>query len=111
MRGSACSLAAFHQMLGVDVIERLDHRVPELLLHPPALRQSVLDAVDAAVTLARVVVAGVHDDQVVGRAIEQAGRQIGDVLLGDGHDDNIPAPRRFGDRDGSRAGLGGQAGE
>ena len=48
-------------------VERLDHRVPELSLHPPALRQSVLDALDAAVAL-RVVVASVHDDQLVGHA-------------------------------------------
>ena len=68
-RGARCARGArrpavVHQVLGVDVIERLDHGPSQLLLDPPALRQAVLDPVDAAVALPRVVVAGIHDDHV-----------------------------------------------
>lgn len=51
-------------MRGDDRIECLDDRMPELLLNPTAFRQSLFDAVDAAVTLSRIVVAGVDDDQI-----------------------------------------------
>src|SRR6478609_6243629 len=42
-------LAAIEQMLGVDVVEHLDRRAPELIRHPPALRGAALDLLDAAV--------------------------------------------------------------
>src|SRR3954464_70324 len=54
-------LTALHEVLGVDVVECLDHRPAELPLDPPALDHAGLDRLDAAVPLPRVVVAGVPD--------------------------------------------------
>ena len=76
-----------------------------MLLNPPALRHAGLNLGDPPVPLSRVVVTRIDDDQFGRLTLEQAGRQVGDVLLGNGHDDDIVATGRFLNRDGPGAGL------
>jgi hypothetical protein len=87
------------------------HGPAELLLDPSALRHARLNRFDAAIALARVVVACIDDDHPLFRACKQSGRQTRNAFLGDGHDDQSHAPNRFADRDGGCAGLCGQVAE
>jgi hypothetical protein len=77
----ASGLTIFKQMLRIDVVKYLDHWMSQLLLDPPALRQTGLDRFDSAITLARIIVASIDDD-APDRVREQTGGQFGDVLLG-----------------------------
>ena len=69
----------------------------ELLGHPGALGRARFDRRDPAVALARVVVAGVDDDELVVGVREQAGGEIRHVRLGNRHDDHLLARRRLRD--------------
>jgi len=109
--GRACRPAQFEKMSGVNVVERFDHRPANLLLDPAALRQARLDRLDAAVALARVIVAGIDDNHPVRRIGEQTGREVRNILLRNGNHDEIHAANGFWDRHSGRAGFGGQVGE
>ena len=80
--GAASGAAEIHQMLGIDIIERLDHGPAQLLLDPLAFGHPVLDLVDAAIAFTRVVITGVDDHHVAGDAGKQVFRQIADFRLG-----------------------------
>src|SRR6266403_5979048 len=85
--GRACRPAQFEKMSGVNVVERFDHRPANLLLDPAALRQARLDRLDAAVALARVIVAGIDYNHPVRRIGEQTGREVRNILLRNGNHD------------------------
>src|SRR5208283_3713876 len=51
---SACRPAQIHEMLRIDVVERLDHRAAQLLSNPPALGRAGFDPLDTAVALLRI---------------------------------------------------------
>src|SRR5262249_10173452 len=86
-------------------------RRASLLAHPRVHRKARLDRFDAAVALARVIVAGIDDDHPVRRIGEQTGREVRNILLRNGNHDQIDAANGFWDRDSGRAGFGGQFGE
>jgi hypothetical protein len=53
--------------LGEDVVECLDHGMPDLLRDPLAVKHAPVDRIDAAIAKLRVVVAGIdHDDALLG---------------------------------------------
>ena len=85
---SACSLPDY-EMLRIDVVERLDHRTAQLLSNPLALGRAGFDPFNTAVPLLWIVVAGMDHDDVVWNSGKQIGRQFGNVLLGNRHDNHI----------------------
>ncbi|GAA3035226.1 hypothetical protein GCM10020000_10860 [Streptomyces olivoverticillatus] len=95
-------------VLGEGAVERLDDAVPEVLLGPAALRQTLLDGGDPAVPLLGVVVAGVNDRDALGGLVEQPGRQVRDGLERNGDHHDLGAARRLRHGDGGGAGLLGQ---
>ena len=103
--------AEIHQVLGIDIIERLDHGPAQLLLDPLAFGDPVLDFVDAAIAFARIVITGVDDHHVAGDAGKQVFRQIADLRLGNRDHHHTAGAGRFGGRDRFRPGLFHQPGE
>ncbi len=92
-------------MRRVDIIERFDHGVAELLFDPAALGEAVFDSGNAPVALLRIVISGIHHDDVWPEVTKKALRQIRNVLLGNRHDDEIFVLYRFVNGDGFRAGF------
>ena len=92
-------------MRRVDIIERFDHGMAELLLHPAALGVAVFDCGNASVALLRIIISGVNHDDVRPDVAKKALRQIRNVLLGDRHDDEILVLHRFRNGDSLRAGF------
>src|SRR5207244_2084821 len=78
--GVTSRVAAVEQVLRVDVVEDLDHRLADLLGNPRALGLTVLDRVDPAVAL-RVVVACVNHRNALGSVVEEILRQARHGLL------------------------------
>src|SRR5262249_37135327 len=66
---------AFEQMARIDVIKRFDNGPSQFLFDPAAFRHSPLDFYNPAIALARIVVAGIHDDHTRWHAGEQPSRQ------------------------------------
>jgi len=94
----------------VHRIERFDHGPAKLSRHPPALGHAVLDAPDPPIPL-WIVIAGIHDNDVVRDASEQILRQLWDLSFRDGDDDQLAGPRRIAGRYGFRASLPCQVGQ
>ena len=98
-------------MLPPDAVEDLVHRRAEELRHPDALRSAVLQRVDPAVPLLRVVVVRLDDRRARRRRGHDPGCEIRGVLLRDADDHHVgvggglPGPHR------RRAGLRGQFGQ
>jgi hypothetical protein len=95
----------------IDVVKRLDYGPVQLLRNPSTFRHTGLDRIDAAIALARVIVAGVYYHYIIGRRCEQIARQLCDILLGNCHDDQLSALSRFGKRHWLGAGFCGQVGK
>jgi hypothetical protein len=68
---------------------------PQLFFYPATFGEALLDRVDTAIALLRVVIAGVHDDDLA-RVGEQTTRQVGHVLFRDRHDDEVLVACCFG---------------
>ena len=72
--GSANLWAAqLQQVLSLDIVEGLDHGTVQQLRNPSAFR---FDCLDTTVALLRVIIAGIHDDDRIGRCREQIARQL-----------------------------------
>src|SRR5215469_10658513 len=84
---------AFEQMARIDVIKRLDNGPSQFLFDPAAFRHSRLDFYNPAIALARIVVAGIHDDHARWHAGEQPFRQCRNITLRDGDYDQIHTSR------------------
>jgi hypothetical protein len=50
------------QAFGVDVVERFDHRTPDLLRDPLAVRHAAVDCIDAPIAKFRMVVPDIDND-------------------------------------------------
>jgi hypothetical protein len=85
-------LAELQQVLGLDVVERLDHRIPELVGHPAAVRCTRVDRLNLAVA-AGVVVARVDDRSALGAGREHPSVECRDRLLGDRDHHQLGAAR------------------
>src|SRR6185369_12092905 len=92
-------------MCCINIVKGLYNRSPQLLRNPTTLDRSVFDSGDAAVTLLRIVVAGVDYNYVIRHSGEQIARQVWNVLLGNGYDHDVATPGRLLDRDGRGAGF------
>src|ERR1044071_7764353 len=68
-------------MCCINIIKGLYNRSPQLLRNPMTLDRSVFDSGDAAVTLLRIVVAGIDYNYVIRHSGEQIARQVWNVLL------------------------------
>src|SRR6185369_13368404 len=98
-------------MFCVDIIKGLYNWSPQLLRNPTALDRSVFDSGDAAVTLLRIVVAGIDDNYVIRHSGEQIARQVRNVLLRNGYDYDVATSGRLTNRDGCGASLRSQTGK
>jgi hypothetical protein len=78
-------------MFSVNVVEHLNYRVAQLLFHPPALHQSVLDTLDFSIPVARVIVPGIDDNQIRGSAFKQVAGQVRDLSFRDSHNNQVPS--------------------
>src|SRR5690606_40113264 len=72
--GAAARLAAMHEVARLYVVERLDHRPPDLPLDPAALRHPLLGPRQPPIAL-WIVIAGLHDDDVVRPPLEEIRRE------------------------------------
>jgi hypothetical protein len=80
-------------MARIDIIKRFDNGPSQFLFDPAAFRHSRLDFYDLAIALARIVVAGIHDDHARGHAGEQPFRQCRNISLRNGDYDQIHTSR------------------
>src|SRR6266705_978828 len=103
--------ALFEKALGVDVVECLDYRSPELLRDPLAVEHASLNRIDAAIAKLRIVVAGIDHDDAVRHVRKQPPRKIGDVLLWDRDDDDFSCVGGVDHRNGRRTDLCCQRGQ
>src|SRR5215470_17154291 len=78
---------------GAHVIKRFDYGPFQFLFDPAAFRHSRLDFHNPAIALARIVVAGIHDDHARWHAGEQPFRQCRNITLRDGDYDQIRTSR------------------
>src|SRR5262249_31449363 len=84
---------AFEQMARIDVIKRFDNGPSQFLFDPAAFRHSRLDFYNPAIALARIVVAGIHDDRALWHAGAQPSRQRRNITLRDGDYDQMRTSR------------------
>jgi hypothetical protein len=103
--------ALFEKAFGVDVVERLDYRTPELLRDPLAVEHASLDRIDAAVAKLRIIVAGINHDDTVRHVRKQPTRKIGDGLLWDRDDDDFSGFGGVDNGNGRRADLSRKRGQ
>src|ERR1043166_5034038 len=76
-------------MFCINIIKGLYKWSPQLLRNPTALDHSSFDSGDAAVTLLRIVIAGIDHNDVVRHPGEQIARQVWNVFLWNGYDYNL----------------------
>ena len=95
-------LAVFQEMCRIDRIKGLNDGTPDPSLDPSAFRRARFDVVDAAITLLRIIVAGIDDDQTRRGCGEKSRRQIFDALERNGNDDDVVAARCLLCGDGAR---------
>ena len=96
---------------GEDVVERLDHRTPDLLRDPLAVEHAAVDRIDPAIAKLGMVVADIDDDDAARHVREQPLREIGDRLRWDCEDDDVSGLRGRGHGNGRRADLSRQNGQ
>src|SRR5215831_9983845 len=95
-------------MFRIDIVECLDDWPAQLLRDPAALNSPTFNPINPAITLLRIVVAGIDDHYTIRRTFEQILWQRGNVLLGNCNDYDVTAACRLLDSDGSRTRLSGQ---
>ena len=72
--------ALLEKALGEDVVERLDHGMPDLLRDPLAVEHAPVDRIDVAIAKLGMVVADIDYDDAARHVRKQPPRKIGDGL-------------------------------
>src|SRR5881396_466313 len=93
---------------GEDVVERLDHGMPDLLRDPLAVDHAPVYLIDVAIAKLGMIVAGIDYDDAARHVGKQPPRKIGDGLRWDRKDDDFSGFGGVDNGSGRRAELGRQ---
>lgn len=89
-------LAEIGEMLRINIVEGLDHAMADLARDPGTFSEAVLNLGDAAVALARIIIARVDDRNCRGHRGEKTVRKLADFFHRDRQNDEIdPADSVF----------------